>query len=92
MIGIPHRPHEEPGIKKMENRMFDPADILIHGQPVFTLLSGDRRVRMGRAEAREIPGRIHEGVEGVGVPFGGFAAGRAVDMLPGRVPVERIAG
>ena len=48
--------------------------------------------RMRRAEAREVPGRIDEGVHGVGLARGRPAAARAGDVLPGRMAVERIAG
>src|SRR6187402_1435825 len=46
---------------------------------------------MRRAEAREVPGRIDEGVHGVGLARCRSAALRASDVLPGRMAVERIA-
>src|SRR5205807_5063240 len=49
------RPGEEAGIKKMENRMLDPADILVDRHPVIDRPSIKRRRGSGRAEAQEVP-------------------------------------
>ena len=83
---------EKPGIEQMQNRVLDPADILIDRQPVAGCPLFHRLIRMWRAEAGEIPGRIHKGVERVGFPLRRLAAGRAIHMLPAGVTVQRIAG
>ncbi len=91
MAGLFHRPGEETRIQKVQNRVLDPADILIDGEPVI-----DRRARYGdararRAKAGEVPRRIDEGVERIGVAPRRMAAGGAIDVLPGRVVIERIS-
>ena len=86
-----HGAGEEARIEEMQDRMLDAADILIDGQPIADGVGVDRHWRMRRAEAREVPGRIDEGVHGVGLALGRSAALRAGDMLPGRMAVERIA-
>src|SRR3970282_1227116 len=90
MPGAPHRPREEPGIEQMQDGVLDAADILVDRQAVVARRAGDRAVRPRRAEAREVPGRIHEGVAGVGFAPRGGAAGRTGRVLPGRMMVERV--
>ncbi|MNU64278.1 hypothetical protein D3C71_535490 [compost metagenome] len=68
------------------------ADILIDRQPAGGGGLVDRLVGLGIGKAGEVPAGIDEGVEGVGLATGFAAAGRAVDVLPGRVTVQRIAG
>ncbi len=63
------------------------------GQPVVDGPAIGRPVGQPRIrEPGEIPGRVHERVHGVGLAPALAAAARAVDMLPGRVPVEGVAG
>ena len=50
-----HRPGEKPRIKQVQDRVFDPADILIDRQPVIRRGAVGRRVGMGCGEACEIP-------------------------------------
>ena len=73
--------------------MLDAADILVdRHQPVHHRARSRRSLVPGIGEAREIPRRIHEGIHGVGFARGFAAALRAVDVLPGRMMVERVAG
>ena len=73
----------------MQHRMLDTADILVDRQPVVGLGRVDALGRVRRGEAREIPRRFDEGVEGVGPHrVAGLPAARAVDVLPGRMPFQ----
>ena len=56
--------------------MLHAADILVDGQPAVDDRPVGRLVRVRRGEAGEIPGRIDEGVHGVGLALG---AGRRTD-------------
>ena len=58
---------EEARVEQMQDRVLDAADILIDRQPVVRRLAVDRRFRCGVAEAREVPGRIDEGIQRVGL-------------------------
>ena len=74
-------------VEQVEHGMLDTADILVDRQPVGALF----RVCRAR-KARIIPGRIDESVERIGLANGGFAALRAVHMLPVWMVSQRIAG
>ena len=70
---IPHQLVEEAGVQQVQNGVLDTADILVHRQPVV----GGFRVQhfvigAGAAETGVIPGRFHEGIEGIGFALGGF--------------------
>src|SRR5437762_996396 len=66
-----HVAHEfgpEAGINKVEDRVFYATDVLVNGEPV----SNDLRVKrslavLGIRVAIEVPGRVYEGVHGVGL-------------------------
>ena len=92
MPRVAHRPHEKPRVEQVQNRVLDAADILIDRQPVMRRVEVDGRLGLRRREANEIPRRVDERVHRVGFANGRFAANRAVDVLPRRMPVERIAG
>src|SRR5215207_2504055 len=76
----------------MQDRVLDAANILVYRHPV----AGGRRVggplRTGGTESCEVPGRIHEGIEGIGLALGSSAAARTVYMFPGRVAIKGVAG
>src|SRR5258706_10210638 len=76
----------------MQDRMLDPADILRDRQPLLRHRPIERCAPRLAGEAYEIPGRIDERIECVGLTPRCAAAGRAIDMFPARMPVERIAG
>ena len=62
---------DEPGIDQVFGGVFRTSDILIHRHPgpyLFHVKGGFRILRIN--ESQEIPGRIHKGVHGVGVPAG----------------------
>ena len=71
--------------------MLDAADILIdrHHAVGDRTVSGTRRPGIG--EADEVPGRIDEGVHGIGLAPRRTAACGACNVLPGRMTLERIA-
>ncbi len=72
--------------------MLDATDILIDRHPVIVLLAVERRrLKLRRGEPVEVPTRIDEGVERVGLALGGAAALGTGDVLPGRMAVERVA-
>ena len=91
IAAIAQRAGEETGVEQVQHRMFHAADILVDRHPVIHGAAGEGGVLGKRAETLEIPGRFDEGVERIGLAACRLAAGGAVDMLPGRMPVERIA-
>ena len=92
MAGRFHGAAEEAAIEQMQDRMLDAADILVDRHPGIDHGPIGRRVGDPRiGEAFEIPGRVDEGVHGVGFAARPLAALRAGDVLPGRMMVERIA-
>src|SRR4051794_18624504 len=86
------RPSPEPRVEQMQDRMLDPANILGDWKPRLRFGAIERLVRRLACEADEIPARIGEGVESVSLACPRSAAARTIDVLPGRVPVERVAG
>src|SRR5690348_15394144 len=82
----------EARVEKVQDRMLDAADILANRQPLFGLGAIERLVRRLARKSDKIPARIDEGVERVRLARRLAAAGRAMDILPGRMAVERIAG
>jgi hypothetical protein len=88
-----HRAGEEAAVEQMQDRVLHAADILVdRHHPVCDGGRGRRVLVPGIGEAREIPGRIHKRVHGVGFALRLAAAFRAGDVLPGRMMVERVAG
>ena len=86
------RPRPESRIKQMQDRVLNPADILRNGQPRLHLIGIKRLVAWLRCKADEIPARIGESIQRVGLAPRRFLTVRAFDMLPCRMPVERITG
>ena len=92
VAGDLHGAGKEPRIQQMQDRVFDPADILIDVHPIGGIghVGGASRLRRGKAGV--IPTAVHKRIHRVG-----FAQRRAVafgagGVPPGRVPVERVAG
>src|SRR4051812_48891050 len=75
----------------MQDRMLDAADILIDRQPALGLRAVERLVGGLAGEADEIPARIDEGIERIGLAARGAVAIRALHLVPGGVPLERVA-
>ena len=82
----------ETGVEQVQDRVFDPADILLHRQPLRHFGGIKRLVGRLAGKAQEIPAGIDESVERIGLAPRGLAALRAIDMLPGWMAVERVAG
>src|SRR5690242_3742267 len=76
----------------MQDRVLDTPDILADRKPGFRFGAVEGLVFRLAGEADEVPAGIDEGVERIGFPRCRSAAARAVDMLPGRMPIERVAG
>ena len=71
MAGRLHRAGEEAAVEQMQDRVLDAADILVdRHHPVGHVKRGRRVLVPGIGEARKVPGRIHEGVHGVGFALG----------------------
>ena len=68
--------------------MLDAADVLPNRKPLLRFVPIERPVLWLACEADEIPGRIDEGVERIGLAYRLAATARAIDMLPGRMPIE----
>ena len=87
-----HGACEEARIEQVQNRVLDPADVLIDVHPVACIvhIGGRRGVRC--CEPCEIPAGIDKRVHRVGFALGGFAAFGAGRGEPGLVPVKRVAG
>ena len=82
----------EAGIEQVQDRVLDPADVLFHRQPLRDLRRIERLVRRLAGEAQEIPRTVDKSVERIGFALGRLAALRAIDVLPGRMAQERVAG
>ena len=72
--------------------MLDSADILPDRQPAFRNRPVERSVLGLAGEPNEIPGRIGERIERIGLAQRLATARRAGDVLPRRVAIERVAG
>src|SRR6266849_7802252 len=93
MAGRMHGAAKEAAVEQMKNRMLDAADILVDRQPrIDHAAVGRARFKPRIGESSKIPGRINEGVHGVGFPGGVAATARADDVLPGRMAIEWVAG
>src|ERR687896_2767474 len=75
----------------MEDRVLDPADVLVDRQPVLRGLCVDGLRGTRRAEACEVPRAVDKGVHGVRLARRLLAASGAPDMFPRRMARERVA-
>src|SRR6476646_8583624 len=85
------RARPEACVEQVEDRMLDPADILGDGKPGLGFRAIERLVLRLAGETDEIPAGIDEGVERVRLALRRTAAARAFDLLPRRMPIQRIA-
>src|SRR5690348_9484522 len=76
----------------MQDRVLDPADILRDRKPLLGFGPVERFIGRLAGEADEVPARVHEGIERVGLARGLAAATRALNVFPRRVAVEWVAG
>ena len=86
-----HRAREEARIKKVQNRVLNPADILIYIHPIFGLGGIGGCCRARRGEAGVIPRTVHECVHRVGFTLRRRTAARAAAVAPSRVTIQRVA-
>ena len=91
MARLVHRAGEKARIQQMQDRMLDPADVLVHIHPIGGIFRIGRRRGMGRGEAGIVPGRIDKGIHRVRLALCRLAAGGASHVAPGRMTVQRIA-
>jgi hypothetical protein len=82
---------DEAGVEQMQHRVLNAADILVHRHPVVRGRAVDRLFSAGIGETGEVPGRVDEGVEGVGLPVGRATTDRAGNIPPRLVARQRIA-
>ena len=92
IAGFTKRPGEKAGIEKVQDGVFDPADILIDRHPVGGRLTAEPFGMPRVGIAKEIPRTFKEGVKRVLLANGRAAACRAAGMFPGRMVRQRIAG
>ena len=94
-LGEPEQPavgqrlREEARIHQVEDRVLDPADVLVDGEPVVDERAVERcLVVPGIGVAEEVPGRVHERVHRVGLalrrPRPHAGAGNVHPLLGGR--------
>ncbi len=82
VAGQLHRAGEEARVEQVQDRVLDAADVLVDVHPVVGLGQAGRRRGVRRGEAGEVPGRVDEGVHGVGLAPGGAAAGAGRWLRP----------
>ena len=84
----------EAGVHQVEDGVLDTADVLVDRHPLGDGLVVERRVLVPRvAEPQEVPGRVDEGVHGVGLADRRTAAHRARRVQEALVvPERRLAG
>ena len=86
------RPGEEPRIEQMQHGMLDAADILVDRHPVIDRARGRRRPARVPSRSAGNTTRNSKKVSKVSVSRrAGLPQRGQVDVLPGRVVVERIA-
>lgn len=59
---------EEAGVEQVQDGVFHTADVLVHGQPVLEGVHIEGALGIaGAGVAGEVPGGLHEGVQGIGL-------------------------
>ena len=82
-LHVRERLDEEARVQQVQDRVLDPADVLIDGHPLAQYLAVPRRrVVVGVAVAQVVPARVDEGVHRVGLAPAGPAAGGAGGVDP----------
>ena len=62
---------EEAGVEQVQDGVFHTADVLVHGQPVLEGVHIEGALGIaGAGVAGEVPGGLHEGVQGIGLATG----------------------
>ena len=82
---VPEDLGEKAGVQQVQHRVFDAADVLVHGQPVVHPgRVQDASGVVGAGVAQEVPGGLHEGVHGVHFPPGRAVADGAGHLIERR--------
>ena len=93
---IAHRLRPETRVQKVQHRVRDAADVLVHRHPVFVVRRDHLvvivRRGVGGGVAHVIPRRIDEGIHRVGFAFGGFGALGTSAVDETLVCLERTSG
>ena len=87
-----HSAREKPRIKKMQDRMFHAANVLVHVHPIIEIFFIRRRHRSWRCKARKIPRTVHKSVHRICFTQRVLTTGRTGTFAPCRMPVKRVAG
>ena len=74
---IAHDLGPEACVQQVQDGVFHATDVLVHGHPVVGAAGHHLLAVLGVAIAHEVPGRVHEGVHGVGLTAGRLAAAGA---------------
>ncbi|CAM5197713.1 hypothetical protein CDEF62S_03111 [Castellaniella defragrans] len=88
---VAHDARPEARIQQVQHGVLDAADVLVHRHPVVVARIHHGPVVAGRRIAHEVPGRVDEGVHGVGFAPRGLAAARAVARQERLALGERVA-
>ncbi len=84
---------EETRVEQVQNSVFDPADVLVHRQPVIGRSRVDHALVILRAGvAGVVPGAFNEGIHGVGFALGGGATLRTAALIKFGHLGQRAAG
>ena len=86
------RTRPETGVEQMQNRVLDTANILVNRQPFFRSRTVKGLVMRLACKADEVPAGIDKRIERVGFAARLLMTFGAVDLAPGRVTIERVAG
>ena len=89
---VAHHLGPEARVEQVQDGVLDAADVLVHRHPVGGLCVDHRGFGKFAGVARVVPGRVHEGVHGVGFTPRRLAALRARRGEKIKALVQRIAG
>ena len=64
---VAHHAGPEARVEQVQDRVLDAADVLVHRQPVVDALVHHGALVVRAGVAHVVPGRVHEGVHGVGL-------------------------
>ena len=82
--------HEKARVQQVQDRVLDAARVLIHGHPVVHQLRVERlRLVVRAGVAQEVPGRVDEGVHGVGLAPSFLPSDRTGGSVPIRLLGKR---
>ena len=78
---------EKARVQQMQDSVFDAADVLVNRQPVVGLFAVQHAlVIVGTGEPGVIPGRLYEGVKGIGFPLASHPS--QIKLPPARIGLD----